>query len=537
MLVQARQLGDTEWNDVIAAHLGARSQRVIRDGDDRALLDLLRREGTLIPLHATKYPDCDLVRAPAELAQDVDPTRFVTSSGSSAEVSELHRWMSTAWVEKRFWRNLQGSARGRELFVLPLHLSALGRSFDAVVATDIPALAASLVRMVPGTHERGARPPSVRVLAMMEASARDRFICLSPQDGAMWTCGWPTGPARCIEEALGVAFPNAMRDQLRDVWAAPSTLTRLSHPKSKAQRTLAFIGGAWKQRLAAAWTSEPDGPDASLISDGPTWFQRTNHGVIAESPFKATRLPLRALHLPAAASVITSLHSELLFANAAATTDGLAWWDERGDPPASEMLDWTGFPKRAGSGRLAHPNASVVIPHRKLRRGGAVEATTPIAAMVFVVSVHTAMGTLLEAASWEETIAVALGLDALDGRMHDPLGLRSFAGPVVDGLQAWLDVGAAGSAPPRAFVWAVPRFGPQTPAGEVSARIFAALDGHGVPARSALGSVWAATMGGPSSAVAVVDAIGGVLDALGSRCPPSLRRAHHKLARRALDEC
>lgn len=543
MLPQARpKTAESSWIDVVQAHLRARSHRVIGRSEKASLLDELRATRALSALQPATYPDSDVLRVPPEVAADVDPTRFVTST-SSVGVGVLHRWMSASWVEKRFWRSLHGVAEGGQLTVLPLRLSALGRSFSALVATDIPPLMANLVRLasldsaVAGMGTPGGDAPGARMLVAGggRLAHDERFICTSVDDKVLWSCGWYSGPAQVIEEALGVGFPALECLSTPGTWAAPATVTRFEE-RHKSPTNVALVGGAWDERLAASWArGVGKRGSAHLLGDGPHWFAQTKGGVVCAPPLAGSRLPLRALHAPEAAAVLARLHRSLLFTNAASTEAGLPWWDDRGDTAPGELVEWGGMTMRPQPGKRAtHPDASVIVPYGLLREPNELtqsydnSAGDLLDAVVFVVDVHAPEALLLEARSWPEAIALAIGFDALgSGNLHDPLGLRSFPGDASAGLRAWLDLGAENA--PRVFVWTVPRHSgkaTRVPPTEIIGLVADAVHGHPAAAKSPLGGLRASSKSHLEPR-AVIDSLGRALDELGSRCPPALRRAHH----------
>jgi GTP-dependent phosphoenolpyruvate carboxykinase len=543
MLPQAQPSGGNgaSWVDVVCAHLGARRTRVIAAADAPAVLAELRHRQLLAPLAATTYPDSDVLRVAPEVSLDVDPSRFVTSA-SAVSGGVLHRWMSAAWVEKRFWRALRGAADGGEVVIMPIELSAVGRSQRSVVVTDNLPLVASLLRMTSLAKDAAWTEDAARVVAVSGRVPREeRFICLSIDEKVLWSCGWYSGPAQVVEESLAVGFPALEWSASRDAWAAPATVARCDDRRSSSAATIAFVGGAGDERLIASCGASTKRFASQLLGDGPHWFVRSEHGLRCASPLRAARLPLRALRASSAASVLARLHRSLLFTNAAITETQLPWWEERGDPPPpGEVVDWGGMLTRPSSDRRrAHLDASVVVPYELLRDSDAVamegsrSSGEMLDAIVFVVEVHTPDALLLEARNWSEAIALAVGFDALGtGHVRDPLGLRSFPADASAGLQAWLNLAAANG--PRAFIWTVPRHAKAGSAeklqpGEVTALVSEAVRGHPAAATSPLGDIRASSRS-RIDARSVVDALARALDELGSRCPPDLRRAHHSLA-------
>ncbi len=528
------------WAERMRAHLGAGSLRIVTAASCVDALGALRRSGAITPLSASVYPESDLVLVPPEPRIDVEPTRFVTSS-NAADAGPLHRWMSAAWVDKRFRRALAGASTGRELWLLPLRTRALGRAIPAAVITDAPALVATLLHLVEIDDDVLAAPARTRVARCVVTtggrSRGERFVCLAVDDLELWSSGWYSGPAPIIEETLGIAFPSLLERGSDAGCAASATVSRFN-ARGHAPRTLTFLGGAWDARLAACWSSSKErGGTSSLVSDGPTWFAADAGSLRCGTPFCGCRLPLRSLSLPEAAPVLARFRSSLLFTNAARSAEGIPWWDERGDaPPSPEMICWDGMSARPSSRRRgSHTEGSVIVPHALLQgdETGDASAGHHVDALVFVVEVAEPYSLLLEPASFSEAVAVALGLDAAGGHIHDPLGLRSFPGDVATGLHRWLSLGERAGA--RAFVWTVPRFssrrGEQVAACEIASLIAAALDGHKAALRSPLGAVHAAAPHGrPAEAARVVDALTHAVEELGSRCPPSLRRAHDALA-------
>lgn len=526
------------WAERARALLGAGSLRIVTAGSQADVLASLRRSGALTPLSKSAYPDSDLLLVAPEPRIDVEPTRFVTCA-NAADAGPLHRWMSAAWVDKRFRRALAGASAGRELWVLPLRMRALGRAIPAVVVTDVPSLVATLLRLVEIDDDVLSAPAGTRVTRCLVTDGgrrAERFVCLAVDDLELWSSGWYSGPTAIVEEALGITFPSLL-ERAPDAGCAASGTVSLFHARGKAPRTLAFVGGGWDARLAASWSSSSErGGTSSLVSDGPTWFAADEGSLRCGTPFLGCRLPLRSLRLPEAAPVLARFRSSLLFANAARSALGIPWWDERGDAPTSpEVICWDGMSARPSPARRgSHTDATVIVPYALLQGDEAprLSAGLHVDAVVFVVDVAEPVSLLLEPASFSQAVAVALGFDALSGHLHDPLGLRSFPGDVATGLHRWLSLGDRAGV--RAFVWTVPRFssrrGEQLAARDIASLIAAALDGHKAALRSPLGAVHAAApYGRPAESVRVFDALSRAVEELGSRCPPALRRAHGSL--------
>ncbi|MBI1946165.1 MAG: hypothetical protein HYS27_10735 [Deltaproteobacteria bacterium] len=527
------------WAERARVHLGAGSLRIVTVASQADVLASLRRSGALIPLSKSAYPDSDLLLVPPEPRIDVEPTRFVTSS-NAADAGPLHRWMSAAWVDKRFRRALAGASTGRELWVLPLRTRALGRAIPTVVVTEVPSLVATLLRLVELDDDVLSAPAGTEVARCLVTeggrSRGERFVCLAVDDLELWSSGWYSGPTAIVEETLGIAFPSLL-ERAPDAGCAASGTVSLFNARGRAPRTVAFVGGGWDARLAASWSSSSErGGTSSLMSDGPTWFASGDGSLRCGTPFLGCRLPLRSLRLPEAAPVLARLRSSLLFSNAARSAQGIPWWDERGDAPTSpEVICWDGMSARPSPARRgSHTDATVIVPYALLQgdQASRLSAGLHVDAVVFVIDVAEPVSVLLEPASFSQAVAVALGFDALTGHLHDPLGLRAFPGDVATGLQRWLSLGERVGV--RAFVWTVPRFssgrGEQLAAREIASLIAAALDGNKAALSSPLGAVHAvAPYGRPAESVRVFDALSRAVEELGSRCPPALRRAHGSL--------
>lgn len=523
------------WVERARAHLGARGLRTVTASTRADALTALRASGALTALSKSAYPDSDVLLAAPEPRIDVEPTRFVTSE-NAIDAGSLHRWMSAAWVDKRFRRALAGASTGRDLWVLPLRMRALGRAVPAVVVTDVPSLVATLLRLAEVDDDVLSAPAGTRVARCLVTDGGrtrgERFVCLALDDLELWSSGWYSGPTAIVEETLGIAFPSLL-ERAPDARCAVQGTVSLFHARGKAPRALAYVGGGWDARLAASWSSSSErGGTSSLVSDGPTWFAADEGSLRCGTPFLGCRLPLRSLRLPMAAPVLARLRSSLLFSNAARSAEGIPWWDERGDaPPSPEVRCWDGMAARPSVARRgSHTDATIIVPYALLHGDDAprLAAGVQADAVVFVVDVAEPVSMLIEPPSFSQAVAVALGFDALTGHLHDPLGLRSFPGDVATGLRRWLSLGDRAGV--RAFVWTVPRFssgrGEQLAEREMASLIAAALDGRQAALRSPLGFIHAvAPHGHPAESARILDALTRAIEELGARCPPPLRRA------------
>jgi len=453
--------------------------RVLWCDGSQAERDRLTRQavdaGVLIALNPQKRPGSYLHRSnPTDVARTEEVTFICTPNEEDAGVT--NHWMAPAEAYRKLGSMLEGSMRGRTMYVIPYVMGPLNSPFAkvGVEITDSVYVVLSMGIMTrmgnaalemlgdSGDFNRGLH-------CTLDLDPQRRFICHFPQDNTVWSVGSNYGGNALLSKKCFALRLASWLGREEEWLAEHMMIVELSNSRGeKRYIAAAFPSACGKTNLAMLqpppalgdWRVRTIGEDIAWLrigADGRLWAINPEFGYFGVAPGTSARSNPNA---------ILMLDRDSIFTNVAMTPDGNVWWEGMNDEPGPGLIDWQGRPWDRTSGqKAAHPNSRfttpmsnnpVLSPHVEDPQG------VPISAIIFggrrattiplvLESTDATHGIFMGATMGSETTAAAAGQVGVVRR--DPMAMLPFCGyNIGDYLGHWLDLFAKVAHPPRIFM-------------------------------------------------------------------------------------
>ncbi|HYK65190.1 MAG TPA: phosphoenolpyruvate carboxykinase (GTP) [Patescibacteria group bacterium] len=529
-------------------------------------------QGILIELNHEKRPGCYLHRSnPNDVARTEQLTFVCTPN--KIDAGPTNNWSAPAetYAKLRGW--LDGSMRGRTMYVVPYVMGPLGSPFSKVgieITDSIYVVLNMRIMTRMGTvalKQLGDSDHFNRgIHCTLDLNPERRLICHFPQDNMIISVGSGYGGNALLSKkcfALRIASPLG-RDE---GWLAEHMLILgLQSPEGEMTYVAAaFPSACGKTNLAMltppaefkGWKVTTVGDDIAWMRVGPDgglWAVNPENGYFGVAPGTSAKSNLNAMKM---------VGHDSIFTNVAMTPDKDIWWEGMDVPPPDGLLDWQGRAWKKGStDKAAHPNSRFTTPMRN-NPAWSPEADNPrgvpISAIIFGGRRATTVPLVLESLDWthgvfmgatmgSETTAAAAG--AVGVLRRDPMAMLPFCGyNMGDYFAHWLKMRGAIKKAPRIFMvnwfrkngdgnfiwpgygenmrvlkWMLDRIhgraeGRKTPVGIVPNEGELDLKGLSIPANA----VHEALAVNPSEWKAELESAGEFFEKIGATMPPELK--------------
>ncbi len=433
--------------------------------------------GVLIPLNHGKRPGCYLHRShPNDVARTEQLTFICTPTKEQAGPTNNWSAPDETYRKMRGW--LEGSMRGRTMYVIPYVLGPLGSPFSKVGVEISDSIYVALNMQImtrmgkAALDQLGESSDFNRGLhCTLDLNPERRLICHFPQDNTIWSVGSGYGGNALLSKkcfALRIASWNARCEG----WLAEHMmLIGIESPSGETTYVAAAFPSACGKTNLAMLTPPPalaaDGWQVHTLGDDIAWLRVGPDGrlwaINPENGYFGVAPGTNARSNPTAMKV---LEHGSIFTNVAMTPDGDVWWEGMDVEPPQGLLDWQGRPWDPKSGqKAAHPNSRFTTPMANnpvLSSKANDPQGVPISAIVFGGRRADTMPLVLESSDWthgvfmgatmgSETTAAAVG--AVGVVRRDPMAMLPFCGYNMGEYWAhWLKMREAIKHPPKIFM-------------------------------------------------------------------------------------
>ena len=431
--------------------------------------------GVLIPLDQKKHPGCYLHRSnPTDVARTEHLTLVCTPT--KEEAGPTNNWADPAATYAKLTGWLEGSMRGRTMYVVPYVMGPLGSPFSkvGVELTDSVYVALNMgimTRMGRAALEMlGESDDFNRGLhCTLDLNPERRLICHFPQDNTIWSVGSGYGGNALLSKKCFALRIASMLGRKEGWLAEHMLILGLESPKGETTYiAAAFPSACGKTNLAMltppaalkGWKVSTVGDDIAWLRvgpDGALWAVNPENGYFGVAPGTSEKSNRNAMKM---------VEHDSIFTNVAMTPAGGYWWEGMDVPPPEGLLDWQGRPwSKDSKEKAAHPNSRFTTPMRNnpaLSPHANDPKGVPISAIIFGGRRATTVPLVLESTDWihgvlmgatmgSETTAAATG--AVGVVRRDPMAMLPFCGyNMGDYFGHWLNMGEVLKKPPRIFM-------------------------------------------------------------------------------------
>ena len=432
-------------------------------------------QGVLLRLNQEKRPGCFLHRSDPDDVARVEHCTFICSL-SPEQAGPTNNWADPKEMYGRLHEALQGSMKGRTLYVVPYLMGPKGSPLSKVgiELTDSIYVALNMrimSRMGTAAYDHLAESGddfNRGTHSMLDLDKEKRLICHFPQDNAIISVGSAYGGnvllgKKCL--ALRIA---SYLGRIQGWMAEHMLILCVESPEGeKNYVAAAFPSACGKTNFAmlipperfAGWKVTTIGDDIAWMRPGPDGRlyainpEAGYFGVVPGTNYKSNPNAMR------------TIERDTIFTNVGLTEDLDVWWEGKDGEPPAHLTDWKGEAWTPDCGRpAAHPNSRFTAPMQNnpaLAEEVDSAQGVPISAIIFGGRRADTFPLVFQTFNWIHGVYVGATMGsemtaaAVGGKgqvRRDPMAMLPFCGyDMGQYFGHWLNMRKKLKYPPRIF--------------------------------------------------------------------------------------